>query len=302
MDAAWNISEHFTVGFVMEEAAMPSLGPTLRCLTTAVAVILAALAPGAAGACVTPVPASALLVPGEVQVSINPVSPPMQYVDAQGDLKGMRVEIGDEIIRRLCLKSVHIRVDDFDTMIPGLKAGRWDIINTGVFFTEARAKVIYLVRYENQAVSVSTRPGEAAGIHSVEDLAGKTVGVDIGGYEENQLRAINDTLVKKGLPPIKIAVFNDTNIDYQALRAGQTDANFTIDAVAKEYADRGISQLALQGLAPAPVAIAFRDKDLAEAFARTLTDMRNDGTYQAIFAKYGKIGWAGPFDVRGPGM
>ena len=253
-----------------------------------------------AQACEPKVDGAALLVPGEVQVSINPVSPPMQFVDADGNLKGMRVDVGDEIIKRLCLKSVHIRVDDFDTMIPGLKAGRWDIINTGVFYTDARAKVIYMVRYENQAVSVSTRPGQAGTIKSVDDLAGKTIGVDIGGYEENQLRAIDAELQKKGLPAIKIAVFNDTNIDYQALKAGQTDANFTIDAVAKEYADRGISQLALQGLAPAPVAIAFRNKTLADDFARTLTEMRDDGTYQAIFSKYGKIGWTGPFDVKGP--
>lgn len=264
--------------------------------------VLGMSAPVMAQDCTPKVPAADLLVPGEVQVSINPVSPPMQYVDSDGNLKGMRVEIGDEIIKRLCLKSVHIRVDDFDTMIPGLQAGRWDIINTGVFYTDARAKVIYLVRYENQAVSVSTRPGDAGKFKSIDDLAGKTIGVDIGGYEENQLRAIDADLQKKGLPPMKIAVFNDTNIDYQALKAGQTDANFTIDAVAKEYADRGISEVALQGIAPAPVAIAFRNKDLAEAFAKTLTEMRDDGTYGAIFAKYGKIGWTGPFDVKGPGL
>lgn len=254
-----------------------------------------------AQACMSKVPDSALLSPGEVAVSINPVSPPMQYLD-KGELKGMRVEVGDAIIERLCLKSKHIRVDDFGTMIPGLQAGRWDIINTGVFFTEARAKIIYMVRYENQAISVATRPGQAGAIRSVDDLAGKTVGVDIGGYEENKLKLLDAELQKKGLAPIKITIFNDTNINYQALRAGQIDASFTIDAVSKEYANRGISELALTGLFPSPVAIAFRNKELATAFAETLTAMRNDGSYQKIFEKYGKLGWSEPFDVKGPGL
>ena len=265
-------------------------------LVTATGPAFAACTPSA------PVPPSALLKPGTVVVSINPVSPPMQYVDANGTLKGMRVEIGDAIIDRLCLKSEHVRVDDFSTMIPGLQGGRWDIINTGVFYTEARTKIIYLVRYEQQAISVATRPDQKSSVTKVEDLAGKTVGVDIGGYEENKLKELDTTLQAKGLAPIKLAIFDNTNITYQALKAGQVDAVFTIDAVSKEYADRGMSALALTGLYPAPVAIAFRDKDLAAAFATTLTAMRADGSYQALFDKYGKQGWPGPFDVKGPGL
>ncbi|WP_138471249.1 ABC transporter substrate-binding protein [Poseidonocella sp. HB161398] len=264
--------------------------------------VLASPHAGLAQDCTPKVDGSALLVPGEVQVSINPISPPMQYLGSDGKLKGMRVEVGDAIIDRLCLASVHIRVDDFGTMIPGLQAGRWDIINTGVFFTEERAKIIYLVRYENQAISVATLPGKASEIKTVDDLAGKKIGVDIGGYEENKLKLLDQELQAKGLPPIQIMIFNDTNINYQALRAGQIDASFTIDAVSAEYAQRGISELALTGLYPSPVAIAFRNPDLARAFAGELQAMREDGSYQAIFEKYGKSPWEGPFDVKGPGL
>lgn len=80
------------------------------------------------------------------------------------------------------------------------------------------------------------------------------------------------------------------------------DAVFTIDAVSKEYADRGMSALAMTGPYPAPVAIAFRDKDLASASVATLTAMRVDGSYQALFDNYGKQGWPGPFDVKGSGL
>jgi polar amino acid transport system substrate-binding protein len=278
----------------------PSFFRILAGFAPAVAALISVAAHAAD--CVTKVPADALLEPGKVLVSINPVSPPMQYVDSDGTLKGMRVDLGDAIIKRLCLASEHIRVDDFGTMIPGLQAGRWDIINTGVFFTEARAKVIYMVRYEYEAISIVTRPGEADKIKSIDDLSGKTVGVDIGGYEENKLKEHDAALKAKGLPGINIQIFNDTNITYQALRASQVDAVFTIDAVSKEYADRGIAAVAVHGLDPSPVAICFRNKALAQAFADVLTQMRADGSYQALFDKYGKKQWTDPFDVKGPDM
>lgn len=281
--------------------------PRIRVSEFLACIVLTAGIAGAGSAlakdCKPKVDGANLLVPGEITVSINPVSPPMQYVDPKsGELRGMRVEVGDAIIDRLCLTQKKVRVDDFGTMIPGLQSGRWDMINTGVFFTDARAKIIYLVRYENQAIAVSTRPGDEAKFTKVEDLAGKTIGVDIGGYEENKLKQLDQELQAKGLPAIKIAIFNDTNIDYQALKAGQVDANFTIEAVAKEYADRGISQVALKGLFPSPVALAFRNRELAQAVADTLEDMRKDGSYQAIFSQYGKTPWTGPFDVKGPGL
>jgi polar amino acid transport system substrate-binding protein len=72
--------------------------------------------------------------------------------------------------------------------------------------------------------------------------------------------------------------------------------------VSKEYADRGISEIALSGLYPSPVAIAFRDPELASAFAQVLQEMRDDGTYDEIFKRYGKTGWTEAFDVKGPGL
>ena len=55
-------------------------------LSAAVAPAIAAFISVSAHAadCATKVPTDSLLEPGKVQVSINPVSPPMQYVDSDG--------------------------------------------------------------------------------------------------------------------------------------------------------------------------------------------------------------------------
>ena len=47
----------------------------------------------------------------------------MQFVDSTGEPKGMRITLGNETAKRLCLKPEYIRIE-FSAMIPGLQAGR----------------------------------------------------------------------------------------------------------------------------------------------------------------------------------
>ena len=118
------------------------------------------IAAGAAMAedCKTKVPDSALIKPGMLVMATNPTLPPMQFVDANGDLKGMRITLGNEIAKRLCLSPEYIRIE-FSAMIPGLQAGRWDVINTGIFWNEKRAAIMKMIPYESQAISISVPVG-----------------------------------------------------------------------------------------------------------------------------------------------
>ena len=78
-------------------------------------------------------------------------------------------------------------------MIPGLHGKRWDIINTGLFFTEERAADMELVPFKLQAMAISAAPGNPLGIKAVEDLSGKKVAVECCGYEETKLRELDKT-------------------------------------------------------------------------------------------------------------
>ena len=109
-------------------------------------------------------------------------------------------------------------------MIPGLAARRWDMINTGMFYTEERAKLMYLVRYEEQAISISVPRGNPRKITKFEDLAGLTVGVEQGGFEFRRTQDIAKALEEKGLKPITIRPFDNFAVSFQALRVGQLDA------------------------------------------------------------------------------
>ncbi len=241
----------------------------------------------------------ALIQPGTLVMSTNPTLPPMQFVDSNGDLQGMRITLGNEVASRLCLEPEYIRIE-FSAMIPGLQAGRWDVINTGIFWTPERAEMMEMIPYESQAISISVASGNPLGIAEPADLAGKTVGVEIGGFEEAKLGELNDDLQSQGLDAIDVRTFDNFATAYQALRAGQTDATVSIDATAAEYAARGEFDRAISGLFPTPVALAMANEELAEAVLGVLNDMMEDGSYQALFEEYGLLTNTAPFIIRGP--
>ena len=241
----------------------------------------------------------ALITPGKLTMSTNPTLPPMQFVDSEGNLKGMRITLGDEVAKRLCLEPDYIRIE-FSAMIPGLQAGRWDVINTGIFWTEERAAMMQMIPYEAQAISISVPAGNPEGIAAPEDLAGKAIGVEIGGFEEAKLKLLAEELEGKGLDPINVQTFDNFATAYQALRAGQTDATVTIDSTAAEYAARGEFDRAISGMFATPVALAMANEELAKAILGVLNDMMEDGSYQALLDEYGILANTEPFEIRGP--
>ena len=270
-----------------------------RLLLAAVLAAVATPAMAQAPACTPRVPDSELIKSRTLVMSINPTLRPLQYVDAQGQLQGLRYELGMEIARRLCLTPEWVRIE-FSAMIPGLAARRWDMINTGTFYTEERARIMQMLRYENQAVAISAARGNPLNIRSIDDLAGRTIGVEIGGFEEARTRQISTELVAKGLRPLNIRTFDNFAVAFQALRAGQVEAVTNVDAVAAEYDQRGEFSRVLHGLYPSPASLNFRSRVLANEVARVMTEMRADGWYDRLFDRYGASKWTGAFEIVGP--
>jgi polar amino acid transport system substrate-binding protein len=270
-------------------------------LSLAIASIATALfaAQAHAADCKYSVPDSELVKKGVLTMSVNPTLPPMQFVDQSGNLKGMRVELGEEIAKRLCLKPEYVRIE-FSAMVPGLQAGRWDMINTGIFFTEDRAKIMQMLSYEDQAISITTTKGNPGKITKVEDLAGKTIGVELGGFEEKKTRELDKQLTDKGLKGMNIRTFENFAMAFQSLRAGQVEVALSIDSTAAEYQKRGDFERALSGLFPTPVALALKNKPLAETVAKVVNDMRADGSFQKLFNAYGVKPADGAIVVKGP--
>jgi polar amino acid transport system substrate-binding protein len=238
---------------------------------------------------------------GTLVMSINPTLPPLQFVDDKGELQGMRVELGNAVAKKLGLTPEYVRIE-FAAMVPGLAAKRWDMINTGIFWTEERSKLMYMVPYERAAISFLVTRGNPLGINKWQDLAGKAVSVELGGIEERRTREVDVMLKKEGLAGLDIRTFNNFAESFQALRARQVDAATSIDATAMFWQGRGDFTRAVAGLFPQTATFAFADKTLALAVVGALNELRKEGVYDSLFDKYGVLKIEEPtFGIQGPG-
>jgi polar amino acid transport system substrate-binding protein len=245
--------------------------------------------------------AANLIKANTLVMSMNPTLPPLQFVNDRGELQGMRWELGNEIAKNLGLTPEYVRIE-FSAMVPGLAAKRWDMINTGIFWTEERSKLMYMVPYERAAISFLAARGNPLKIEKWEDLAGKAVSVELGGIEERRTREVDTMLKAKGLAGIDIRTFNNFAEAFQALRAGQVQASTSIDATAMFWAGRGDFTRAVAGLFPQTATFAFANKPLAESVVGALNDLKKSGYYDQLFDKYGVLKIEGDtFKIDGPG-
>jgi polar amino acid transport system substrate-binding protein len=251
--------------------------------------------------CTSKIPASSLIEAGKWQMSINPTLPPQQFVDDKGELQGLNVELAREIAKRLCLEAVFVRMD-FPPMIPGLRAGRFDTITTSLFWTEERSKMLFLVPYAQQAISIYTEPQSPLKIEKFEDLAGRTVGVEAATYTERKAKEFNTEMVAKGMKPIELRSFATVTATSAALRAGQLEAALNITETALALEQKGIAKIWVRDIAGTDITFAFRDKLVAQAMAEALTAIRADGTYDKLFEKFGMTKLKDTrFAIRGDG-
>lgn len=242
-----------------------------------------------------------IIKPGTLVMSTNPTLRPLQWVNDKGELQGMRIELGNEIAKQLGLTPEYVRIE-FSAQVPGLAAKRWDMINTGIFYTEERSKLMYMVPYERAALSFMVARNNPQGIKEVKDLAGKRVSVELGGVEERRTREVSQTLQGQNLKPLDIRTFNNFAEAFQALRAGQVDASVTLDATAQALQENGDFTRAIAGLFPQIVCIAFANKALADAVVGTLNDLKKGGYYDKLFDQYGVLKNDGAaFSIMGSG-
>ena len=250
--------------------------------------------------CPSTVPAASLVQPGKLQLAINPTLPPQQFVDEKGELQGLNVELGRELGKRLCLPTEFIRMD-FPAMVPALRGGRFDAIDTGMFWTEERSRLMFMVPYAQQAIGVFGMEASGLALKSYDDLAGRVAALEIGTYQERKSKEANEDMVRRGLKPVDLRTFSTATEATAALRAGQVEAVIIVEDAARAISKQRGMKLLLTGFGGTDITFAFRDRALAEAAARAFKEIRADGTYDALFDKFGLAKLNGDFAIRGPG-
>src|SRR5258705_6245611 len=116
---------------------------------------------------------------GVMIAAINPTVAPIQYIDDDGNIIGLDVDLGNAIAERLCLK-MQFQSTQFATMIPILKEGRIDLINSFMFYTPERASQVLMVPYGASSMAIVVPRKNTDTITGPEYFSGKPFGVELG--------------------------------------------------------------------------------------------------------------------------
>lgn len=255
---------------------------------TALALVLGACSGGNADSSDGTATASAgldLVTPGTLTVCSDIPYPPFEYEDpsAPSGYAGFDVELTEAIAGDLGLKLV-IKDVAFDALQSGtvLKAGQCDMGMSAITITEERkANIDFAEPYYDSLQSLLTRTD--SGIASIDDLAGRKVGVQQGstGKMYAEANAPEGTIFLE---------FPSDGELWPALQAGQIDAILQDHPVNLEHT-RADANYTLVGEFDTGEQYGFafaKDERVSvrEAVNEALAAMRADGRYQEIYDSY----------------
>lgn len=147
---------------------------------------------------------------------------PYAYVDPeQGRLTGEAPEIARIVLGQMGVSRIEGVLTEFSSLIPGLKAGRFDIIAAGMYITPKRCRE---AAFSNPTYKMGeafiVHAGNPKGLHSYEDVAAKAdvkLGLVTGTMEGQYAIAV-------GIPGGRITPFPDVPSALSGMSAGRVDA------------------------------------------------------------------------------
>ena len=216
--------------------------------------------------------------------------PPFASPDASGNWEGWEVDFINAICAKAAMDCVITPVA-WDGIIPSLTSGQIDVIMASMSITEERMQTIdFSDKYYNTPTGIAVAKG--SGITATpEGLAGKIIGV--------QGSTIHEVYVQKyfaaGAAEVKVyATQDEANQDLAAGRIDATQADsITLDAFLASDAGKACCESGgfvaddkeVLGLG---VGAGLRkgDEELKAKINQAIADIRADGTYDTITAKY----------------
>jgi len=165
---------------------------------------------------------------GKLVVATEAALKPFEFIE-DGKIVGYGKDILDFIVADLRTELGHLEVQQFDLpwqgILPGMDAGKFDFTATSVTITPERAaKYAFLMPIADGTYYAIKRKGDAS-IKSIEDLRGKTVGVQLGSRGEELATAFERKLKEGGQPGFKeLKKYIGYPEVYLGLANGETDA------------------------------------------------------------------------------
>lgn len=229
---------------------------------------------------------------GPVQAEVSHVKmgtegayPPFNNINADGKLVGFDIEIGNALCDAMDVTCEWV-TSDWDGIIPALLAKKFDTIMASMSITEERKeKIAFTDKYYTSPVRFIRRKGTD---YTPEDISGAVVGV--------QSATVSENLVNGRFPDTQVKTYAEQEQANLDLASGRVDlvaadafvlidfvdseAGNDVEFVGPSYTDE---EYLGEGIG---IGVRKEDEELREMLNDAIKQIRDDGTYQKINAKY----------------
>ncbi|MBS4169268.1 transporter substrate-binding domain-containing protein [Parachlamydia sp. AcF125] len=222
------------------------------------------------------------ITPGVLRVGSSFSNPP--FINRQK--AGLEVDLLHAICKQLKLKCEWVEVAP-DQMMAGLENRQFDLIAGGLVAEQPSQFIDFSVPYLVTPLSLVVSKLKNAGIKTIQDLKGKSVGVvNRKAEEEAAKQLLNDGQIGK----LVIYPFEEMNTSLKDLEKGHVDALLLLYPHAYLLVKEKRSLKILGSLSKPLQKVAFgfnkKDPQLLTLFNQALQQTQRDGTYTKIYKKW----------------
>ena len=213
----------------------------------------------------------------KLYVGTNAEYPPFEYME-NDKIVGLDADIIEELTKRMGVEYKWSNMS-FDGLIPALQTNKLDVVIAGMSITPQRAKAVnFSIPYLSSEVAFVGSKSNP--INSIDELVGKTFGVELGTTKEASAKKIKDS---------KVIPFNGNTPALIALKSGKIDAMVVDKSVGDNYVSNNKDLMLIGILSGEPKAIAVGKKypELLGKINTALGAMLKDGTISNLKEKYG---------------
>jgi polar amino acid transport system substrate-binding protein len=214
---------------------------------------------------------------------------PNEFIGSDGHtVVGMDADLAAALGQALGLK-VNMVNATFDTIIPGLASGKYNLGISSFTDTKVREKTVDFVTYFVAGTSFYVKTSGGPDVTSLAGLCGHKVAAEKGTTQQADAQAQAPKCASAG-KPVTLLIFNDQNAVNLALSSGRADVAMADSPVAAYQVKQsnGTFKLSGQPYGTAPYGIAIpKNSGMAQPVLAALKHLMANGTYMKILQKWG---------------
>ena len=227
---------------------------------------------------------------GTLTVAADATYAPNEFIASDGKtVVGMSADLAKALGSVVGLQT-RMTNATFDTIIPGLASGKYDLGISSFTDTKDREQTVDFVTYFSAGTSFYVKSDGGPNVGSLADLCGRTVAAEKGTTQAADAQDQSAKCRTAGKPAVTVQVYNDQNAVNLALSSGRAQVAMADSPVAAYQVKQSKGTFSLTGpsYGTAPYGIAVpKGSGMAEPMLAAVKHIISDGTYMKILSKWG---------------